>query len=59
LALTELYLFFAALMQSYNFRWTDADESYSNLDKLNTKPKVGFTQVPPAYLVIVSKRNRK
>jgi hypothetical protein len=52
LALTELYLFFAALMQRYTFRWIDNE----NLDALNTKAKIGFTKMPPPYEVIVTKR---
>jgi cytochrome P450 len=53
LALTELYLFFSALMQKYSFHWIDED----HLEQLVTKPKIGFIQSPPPYQVIVKKRN--
>ena len=53
LALTEMYLFFSALMQKYSFRWISEDR----LEELSTKTKIGFIQTPPAYQVIVKKRN--
>ena len=52
MALSELFLFFAALLQRYSFRWIDED----HLEKLSTKPKVGFTMIPPTYEVIVTRR---
>ena len=52
LALTELYLFFAALMQRYTFRWINE----ANLDQLSIEGKVGFARSPMPYDVIISKR---
>ena len=52
LALTELYLFFAALMQRYTFKWINE----ANLEQLSIEAKVGVTRCPMPYDVIISKR---
>ena len=49
LALTELFLFFASLMQRYTFTTT------KNPKDLDISPIVGLTQSPPSVDVIITK----
>lgn len=55
LALTELFLFFSALMQRYTFKWADG----TDLNNLSIEGKVGFTQNPPPFKVVVQRRIQK
>jgi len=50
LALSELFLFFAALMQRYNFKSVHEDLSMIDID-----PVVMFTQTPKPFEVILNK----
>ena len=54
LALTEFFLFFANLMQRYNFKAVNED-----LKRVNIKPIVSFTQTPHPFEVIIEKRMMK
>ena len=51
LALTEMFLFFAALMQRYNFKSVHED-----LSMIDIEPVVMFTQIPKPFEVILNKR---
>ena len=48
LALTELFLFFASLMQRYNFTTT-------NSQQLDLTPNIQVTQLPPQTEVIITR----
>jgi cytochrome P450 len=50
LALTELFLFFASLIQRYNFKSVE-----TNLDLVDMRPVVNVTQAPKPFKVIMSK----
>ena len=50
LALSQFFLFFAALMQRYNFK-----SIHENLDLVDIEPVVMFTQTPKSFQVILNK----
>nr|AKH03502.1 cytochrome P450 3036B1 [Paracyclopina nana] len=50
LALAELFLFFASLMQRYSFK-----SVHDDLSRVDLEPKVNFTQAPQPFDVIISK----
>ena len=52
LALSQFFLFFAALMQRYSFK-----SIHENLDMVDTAPVVMFTQTPKPFQVILNKKS--
>lgn len=50
LAQAELFLFFAGLMQRYNFQ-----SVFNDLTLLNLKPNIGITPVPHPFEVLINK----